>query len=70
MPNDESTRKQQPLGSRFGPASTVDDVLHGIDLTGRHVIVTAGHTGLGAAVTRALTAAGASVTVGARHPAD
>lgn len=62
------TLRQHPLGTGFTPASTVDDVLRGMDLTGQHVIITAGHTGLGAVVTRALTAAGASVTVGSRYP--
>ena len=60
--------RQQPVGTGFTAASTADDVLAGVDLAGRNVVVTAGHTGLGAEVTRALAAAGASVTVGARNP--
>ena len=63
-----TTHGQHPLGSGFTPASTVDDVLEGIDLTGRNVIVTGGHAGLGLVATRALAAAGASVTVGSRDP--
>jgi NAD(P)-dependent dehydrogenase (short-subunit alcohol dehydrogenase family) len=62
------THRQHPLGSGFSAASTVDDVLRGIDLAGRHVIVTAGHSGLGLEVTRGLSAVGASVTVAARRP--
>ena len=62
------THKQHPLGTSFTPASTADDVLAGIDLTGRNVIVTGGHAGIGLEVTRALAKAGASVTVGARDP--
>ena len=62
------THKQHPLGSPFTPASTADDVLAGIDLTGRNAIVTGGHAGIGLEVTRALRRAGASVTVGARDP--
>ncbi|MFD0482624.1 SDR family NAD(P)-dependent oxidoreductase [Kineococcus sp. GCM10028916] len=65
---EEVGRRQRPLGSGFDAASTIDDVLRGIDLSGQNVIVTAGHTGLGAVLTRALAAAGASVTVGARDP--
>ena len=60
--------KQHPLGTRFTPATTVDEVLAGINLAGRNAIVTGGHAGIGLEVTRALAKAGASVTVGARDP--
>ncbi len=60
------THKQHPLGTPFTPAATADDVLARIDLTGRNAIVTGGHAGIGLEVTRALSKAGASVTVGAR----
>ncbi|GAA1650840.1 SDR family NAD(P)-dependent oxidoreductase [Actinoplanes couchii] len=59
---------QHPIGSGFTAASTTDDVLAGVDLTGREVIVTGGHGRLGREVTRSLAAAGASVTVAARDP--
>jgi NAD(P)-dependent dehydrogenase (short-subunit alcohol dehydrogenase family) len=62
------TQKQQPLGSGFTAASTATDALKGIDLTGRNVIVTGGHVGLGLETTRALADAGASVVVGTRNP--
>jgi NAD(P)-dependent dehydrogenase (short-subunit alcohol dehydrogenase family) len=62
------TSKQQPIGSGFTAASTADDVLAGLDLTGTNVIVTGGHAGLGLETTRALAKAGASVTVGSRDP--
>ncbi|CAL9330111.1 SDR family NAD(P)-dependent oxidoreductase [Streptomyces sp. enrichment culture] len=62
------THQQQPIGSGFTPASTADDVVAGTDLTGRNVVVTGGHAGIGREVTRALTARGASVTVGSRQP--
>ncbi|MFI0900242.1 SDR family NAD(P)-dependent oxidoreductase [Streptomyces sp. NPDC020983] len=61
-----ATHDQHPLGSGFTPSSTADDVIAGIDLTGRNVIVTGGHSGLGLVATRALAGAGASVTVGSR----
>lgn len=58
--------QQVPLGTPFTAASTASDVLRGVDLTGKEAIVTGGHGRLGAEVVRALTAAGASVIVGAR----
>ena len=64
------THKQHPMGSGFTAAATADEVLAGIDLTGRNAIVTGGHAGIGLEVTRALGKAGASVTVGARDPAS
>ena len=64
------THKQHPLGTPFTPASTADEVLAGIDLTSRNAIVTGGHAGIGLEVTRALSRAGASVTVGARDPSS
>lgn len=69
MPHRPTTpHHQHPVGSGFGPHSTAEDVLRGVDLTGRRVVVTAGHTGLGAVVTCALATAGAHVTVACRHP--
>ena len=62
------THMQHPIGTGFTAASTTDDVLRGLDLTGKNVIVTGGHAGLGLETTRALAKAGASVTVGARDP--
>ena len=60
--------KQHPIGSGFTAASTADEVLAGLDLTGKNVIVTGGHSGLGLETTRALTKAGAAVIVAARDP--
>ena len=62
------SHRQHPLGSGFIAAATAEDVLAGIDLTGRNVIVTGGHAGIGLAGTRALTGAGASVTTASRDP--
>ncbi|MFJ5840436.1 SDR family NAD(P)-dependent oxidoreductase [Streptomyces shenzhenensis] len=62
------TGRQHPIGSGFTPASTADEVLAGVDLTGKNVVITGGHAGIGREATRALAARGASVTVGARNP--
>ncbi len=59
---------QHPIGSGFGARSTAEDVLAGIDLTGKLAIVTGGHSGLGLETTKALSRAGAHVLVGARQP--
>ncbi|WP_330461197.1 SDR family NAD(P)-dependent oxidoreductase [Streptomyces sp. NBC_00820] len=63
-----STSAQHKIGSGFGADSTADDVLRGIDLTGKLAIVTGGYSGLGLETTRALTKAGAHVVVPARRP--
>ncbi|WP_406285347.1 oxidoreductase [Streptomyces sp. NBC_00209] len=59
---------QQPLGSPFSAASTAQDVIAGVDLSGRNAVVTGGYSGLGLETTRALAAAGARVVVPARRP--
>lgn len=52
----------------FDATSTTDDVLDGVDLTGKHIVVTGASAGLGEETTRALCAHGASVTMAARDP--
>lgn len=63
------TTPQHRIGSGFGADSTADEVLAGIDLTGRLALVTGGYSGLGLETTRALARAGARVVVPARRPA-
>jgi NAD(P)-dependent dehydrogenase (short-subunit alcohol dehydrogenase family) len=53
----------------FGIRTTAAEVLEGVDLSGRRLIVTGGSSGLGAETVRALAGAGAQVTVATRNPA-
>lgn len=62
------TTKQQPIGTGFTASSTASEVLAGINLSGKNIIITGGHSGLGLEATRVLSKAGASVTVGSRYP--
>ncbi|MCQ4209948.1 SDR family NAD(P)-dependent oxidoreductase [Streptomyces longispororuber] len=50
----------------FGFASTADEVVSGIDLTGRRAVVTGASSGIGAETARALAATGAAVTLAVR----
>ncbi len=50
----------------FGPTTTTEEVLEGIDLTGRTALVTGGSSGLGKETSRALAAHGALVILTAR----
>jgi NAD(P)-dependent dehydrogenase (short-subunit alcohol dehydrogenase family) len=52
--------------SSFGAESTTDDVLDGIDLSSRRVLVTGASAGLGVETSRALAAHDASVTMAVR----
>ncbi|MGW0808237.1 SDR family NAD(P)-dependent oxidoreductase [Nonomuraea sp. NPDC002799] len=61
------TTPQRRLGSGFGTRSTANDVLSGIDLSGKLAIVTGGYSGLGLETSRALARAGAHVIVPARR---
>jgi NAD(P)-dependent dehydrogenase (short-subunit alcohol dehydrogenase family) len=62
------TTPQQPIDSGFDAKSTADEVLAGIDLTGKLALVTGGYSGIGIEATRALVRAGAHVVVPARRP--
>jgi NAD(P)-dependent dehydrogenase (short-subunit alcohol dehydrogenase family) len=58
-----TTRIQTP----FGFHSTAAEVIEGIDLSGRHVIVTGASSGIGVETARALASAGAAVTLAVRN---
>jgi len=55
------------VSTPFGFSSTADEVLHGVDLDGKHAIVTGGASGIGVDTARALAQAGASVTLAVRN---
>src|ERR1700680_115763 len=54
------------MTTSFGATSTTDEVLRGIDLTGKRVLVTGVSAGLGVETARALAAHGAEVIGAAR----
>jgi NAD(P)-dependent dehydrogenase (short-subunit alcohol dehydrogenase family) len=62
------TSRQEAVGSPFGYRSTARAVVDGVDLSGKHVVVTGGYSGIGTETVRALAGAGAEVIVGARRP--
>jgi NAD(P)-dependent dehydrogenase (short-subunit alcohol dehydrogenase family) len=62
------TTAQLKIGSGFGFSSTAAEVLDGIDLSGKLVVITGGYSGIGIEATRALTGVGAHVLVPARRP--
>ncbi|MEU2779051.1 SDR family NAD(P)-dependent oxidoreductase [Streptomyces sp. NPDC007162] len=64
------TTAQHKIGSGFDATSTADDVLQGMDLSGKLAIVTGGYSGIGLETTRALTRLGARAIVPARRPAE
>ena len=53
----------------FGAQTTTDEVLEGVDLTGRRALVTGATSGLGVETARALASVGAAVTLAGRDPA-
>lgn len=55
--------------TQFGSTTTADEVLDGVDLTGRTVVITGAASGLGREAARALATHGAAVTVLARSEA-
>ncbi|ASK32452.1 oxidoreductase [Chryseobacterium sp. T16E-39] len=57
---------QSPIHSGFNAQSTTEDVIQGIDLNGKTVIITGGYAGIGLETTKTLVSAGARVIVPAR----
>lgn len=59
---------QKPIGSGFGAKTPASEVVQGLDLSGKTVIVTGGYSGIGIEEVRALASVGATVVVPARRP--
>ncbi|MFF4960300.1 SDR family NAD(P)-dependent oxidoreductase [Streptomyces sp. NPDC001222] len=57
----------QRIHTPFGEESTAAEVVEGVDLSGKHAVVTGASSGLGAETARALASAGASVTLAVRN---
>jgi NAD(P)-dependent dehydrogenase (short-subunit alcohol dehydrogenase family) len=57
---------QQPINSGFNAQSTAQEVINGIDLSGKIAIITGGYAGIGLETTKVLAAAGATIIVPAR----
>ncbi len=57
---------QTPIHSGFNAKSTTEEVIKGIDLSGKTAIVTGGNTGIGLETVKTLSKAGATVIVPAR----
>ena len=64
-----TAQDQNPLGSGFAPKSEPEQILEGIDLTGKTAVVTGGYSGIGFETTKALASKGAHVIVPVRTPA-
>ena len=65
----KATHQETTMTGPFGATSTTDDVLEGVDLTGKRILVTGASAGLGVETARALVAHGAQV-VGAVRDLD
>ena len=66
-PDPEANGKANRIVTPFGPKATADEVSEGIDLTGKHAIVTGGASGIGIETTKTLVRRGATVTLAVRN---
>jgi len=57
----------EPIRTPYGATTTADEVIAGVDLTGRRAIVTGSTSGIGLETARALASAGAEVTLAVRN---
>lgn len=60
------SKSQRPVNSGFNAQSTAEEVISGINLSGKTAIVTGGYAGIGLETVKTLTEAGAYVIVPAR----
>lgn len=56
-----ANENQQPIRNQFGHSTKAMDVVKGLDLKGKIIIMTGGHTGTGREATKAFVSAGATV---------
>lgn len=63
-----SDPRQTPLESPFGPRSTAAEVAHGLDLSGKTLVITGGYSGIGLEAAKAFAGAGARLIVPGRSP--
>ena len=61
------SEQQKPVNSGFGAKSEPNEILEGIDLTGKVAMVTGGYSGIGLETVRGLRDSGAKVIVPARR---
>jgi NAD(P)-dependent dehydrogenase (short-subunit alcohol dehydrogenase family) len=61
------SESQKPTNSDFGAKSEPNEILNGVDLTGKVAVVTGGYSGIGLETARGLASAGARVIVPARR---
>ena len=55
------------ITTKFNATTTADEVIAGVDLSGKHAIVTGGASGIGVETARSLARAGAEVTIAVRN---
>src|SRR5271163_5010770 len=61
-----NSTQEKTMAGQFGATSTTDEVLEGVDLSGKRILVTGVSAGLGVEAARALAAHGAQVVGAAR----
>lgn len=66
----EPINSTERVTTPFGAESTAQEVLEGIDLSGKRMIVTGASSGIGVETARALAGAGAEVTLAVRNTDD
>ncbi|MEV0890752.1 SDR family NAD(P)-dependent oxidoreductase [Promicromonospora sp. NPDC050262] len=66
-PQEEQNTMSERITTPYGATSTAAEVIAGVDLTGKRALVTGAAGGLGYETARALSSAGAEVTIAARN---
>src|SRR6202007_1225752 len=68
LSTEKGSARMTRIKTKFGFSTTAAEVLDGVDLTGKTMIVTGGASGIGIETVRALSQAGAAVTIATRRP--